>query len=525
MPIGMKRLTAFAGLTVVLVLPCMPSRAAELRPLAGGVTFRTDDNGSPDYWRHRMAVFAKHGLHFGAAVNLLAAESQPGMMAVLKELQAQGHDFMDHTPSHNNLSLTCAQADDLAWSAGRPGVDHLAEKTVHLRYTNIVPPATRESRRVSVVGNRLTPLVADGAERWFKDVEYLYFPELKAIYRYNHRQAVNGVYHLLTPWLEDTVDVQPLADTPVQRLQGHEIQPTPEGLVLLAETVRRVCDRHGLTYPVTYAAPGNSPHLTRSAVKAVYGARFGYKSAAVYPEAAARVFNEPDPAGDAAFAMQWGDAGDDTQDLPALKKRIADLLASNKVVIIGSHVLNNPVTWPAYFEKMDALLVWLKVNQIPVRSHAAWAETLYRSGTRLIGNCFPPLDRDLDGDGKPDGYELVNATPVAVPVDVQLPEGRMMTANKPGTLCRVQGLGGLPHGPAELACWINGPAGTTVQVMVHGVGALTFPLKDGWQRYTAPIVVPDAVATARVDLSWSAKQGGVIAVCGLGLAGKEKDGR
>ena len=61
---------------------------AEIRPLAGGVTFRTDDNGtSPEYFRQRAAVFDKHGLKFGAAVNLLAAESQPGMIEALREIQ------------------------------------------------------------------------------------------------------------------------------------------------------------------------------------------------------------------------------------------------------------------------------------------------------------------------------------------------------------------------------------------------------------------------------------------------------
>ena len=79
----------------------------------------------------------------------------------------------------------------------------------------------------------------------------------------------------------------------------------------MAQTTRHVCDRQKLKYPVTYVAPGNAPWLTRSLVKAVYGDKFGYRSACVYPHSAAKVFNELDPDGDAPYAMQWGDVGDD----------------------------------------------------------------------------------------------------------------------------------------------------------------------------------------------------------------------
>jgi hypothetical protein len=491
---------------------------AEIRPLAGGVTFRTDDNGTnPEYFRRRAAVFDKHGLKFGAAVNLLAAESQPGMIEALREIQKNGHDLMDHTPCHNNLAMGFARDEDIAWIQGRPGVDHIEKKAVYLKYVLTVPPADRESRRVNVAGNRLTPVETEGAERWFKDQEFLYFPEPKVLCRVNHREAVNGVYPLKSAWGEDNIDLKTLAGVPVQRVPTHEIQPTPEALALLAQTIHRVCDRNGLIYPVTYAAPGNSPHLTRATVKSSYGDKFGYRSAGVYPEAVARVFNEPDPKGDAPFAMQWGDVNDETpgSDLPAVKKRIAGLLAVNKVVIIGSHVVQSPAAWPAYYEKMDALLAWLKAKNIPVKSHADWADILYRSGKRLTGNIFPSLDRDLDEDGNPDGYELVNAKPGDAPAGAALPEKHTLTADKPGTLFRVQALGGLPHGDAELACWLNGPAGTSVNVMVHGVGKASFVLKEGWNRYTAPLTVPANAATARVDFDWQSKQGGTVSVCGI----------
>lgn len=487
----------------------------ELHLIAGGVTFRTDDNGiNPEYFKLRAGVFEKHGVKFAVAVNLLAAESQEGMIAVLKEIQDRGYDLMDHTPNHSNIAITFARDDDISWCQKQPGLDHFDAKVAYLRYAFSVPPEDRESRQVNVSSNRLTPVVAEGADRWFRDSEYVYFPAAKVFCRILSREVVKGVYPLKSVWNEDNVDLKNLVDTPVQIVASHEVQPTPEAMSILAQTIRRVCDRQGMKYPVTYAAPGNSPHLTRSSVKAVYGDKFGYQSAGVYPASMARVFNEPDPDGNAVFGMQWGDI-DEGQDFAAMKHGIADQLARNKVVIIGSHVVQNPTNWPVYFEKLDGLLAWLNDRHIPVKSHAEWGKILYRSGSLLTDNIFPPMDRDLDGDGNPDGYELVNARPEASPPDAGLPDKRMLTSLKPGCMFRIQGLGGLPHGKAEIACWLSGPAGTTIDVMLHGVGPVSFVLKDGWNRYTAPITVPEKVATARVDFSWASKQEGTVSVCGI----------
>jgi len=496
-----------------------PAAEAAIRPIAGGVTFRTDDNGfHPEYFLKRAEVFDKHGLKFGAAVNLLNAESQPGMVENFRVIQKAGHDLMDHTPNHDNITMRFVRGEDVAWIQGKPGVDHMDKQVACLRY-EVTVPADRETRRVNVTGNSFTPVVADGSELWFKHQEFVYFPETKQAFRY---KAKTGGYELKSPWGEDDVDLKNLTDVPVQLLDDHEVMPTPEAIGLLAETIRRVCDRNGLKYPVTYCAPGNSPRLTRGAVKAVYGDKFGYRSGCVYPAAAAKVFNEPDPNGDAPFGMQWGQVYDEIpgSELPTLKKRIADLLAVNTIVIIGSHVVQKPEAWTAYFEKIDALLAWLKAKTIPVKTHADWADVLYRSGTRLTGNVFPSLDRDLDEDGFPDGYELVNATPGAASAAAALPEKNVLTATKPGTLFRVKALGGLPHGNATLACWINGPVGTNVNVMVFGVGPASFVLKEGWNRYTAPLTVPDDVATARVDFTWQSKQEGTVSVCGIALAGE-----
>jgi len=114
--------------TLAILLLCAGGALCEdgaaSSPVAGGVTFRTDDNGTAEYWRRRAEVFDRHGLTFGAALNLLAAEGIPGLIDVIKHMQATGHDIMDHTPPHSNIIIAFTREDDLTWCRSHPGVDH-----------------------------------------------------------------------------------------------------------------------------------------------------------------------------------------------------------------------------------------------------------------------------------------------------------------------------------------------------------------------------------------------------------------
>ena len=71
-------LWSIVGITAII--------AAEDSPVSGGVIFRTDDNGTTEYWVRRTKVFAKNKIAFGAAVNLVGAEVDPVMIAAFKKL-------------------------------------------------------------------------------------------------------------------------------------------------------------------------------------------------------------------------------------------------------------------------------------------------------------------------------------------------------------------------------------------------------------------------------------------------------
>ena len=60
---------------------------------------------------------------------------------------------------------------------------------------------------------------------------------------------------------------------------------------------------------------------------------------------------------------------DNGQDIPAMKRRIADSIARRQVKIFISHMWVNRVKggWDAYIKGYEELLQWLKKNRIPVR--------------------------------------------------------------------------------------------------------------------------------------------------------------
>ena len=88
------------------------------------------------------------------------------------------------------------------------------------------------------------------------------------------------------------------------------------------------------------------------------------------------------------------------------KRVFADLLAKNYVIPVISHMwlhnLNND--FDKLLQRYDEFLAWVKAKQIPVRNMAEWADLLYDGKSDPAWNIFPSLTRDLNEDGRPDGY-------------------------------------------------------------------------------------------------------------------------
>ena len=88
---------------------------------SGGICFRADDNYNVKMWRDYMAVFDKYGFKFSASVNLASVTPGSEYAAMLRQMQDNGFEMMDHTPSHNLSYVVFSSAEEAGKYAGRPG--------------------------------------------------------------------------------------------------------------------------------------------------------------------------------------------------------------------------------------------------------------------------------------------------------------------------------------------------------------------------------------------------------------------
>lgn len=73
----------------------------------GGIAFRTDDNQQISEYLEYASLFNKYNQKFCFAINLGSTSITSDYIKGVKQLQASGHEMMDHTPQHRtNLFRT-----------------------------------------------------------------------------------------------------------------------------------------------------------------------------------------------------------------------------------------------------------------------------------------------------------------------------------------------------------------------------------------------------------------------------------
>ena len=93
----------------------------------GGICFRIDDNHSMEKYNEYASIFNKYNKNFCFALNLGRKEfDSPDYVNGVKNLQAHGHELLDHTPEHRtNYFITKFNTDSYV---SLPGVDHINDK-------------------------------------------------------------------------------------------------------------------------------------------------------------------------------------------------------------------------------------------------------------------------------------------------------------------------------------------------------------------------------------------------------------
>ncbi len=419
-----------------------------------GVCFRFDDNKPPQYWREMGQVFEKHGFRMSLALvsqDLNGKEAQE----TLRKLAANGHSMMDHLPNHAVYQLRARNQQEFDKYSGLPFVDHAnaKDKRVYFKYElNAAHPQNRKFQ--GVIRNGELCGYPENLKRQLGTTRKILIPATGQLYGISIQ---NGRKILRSFWRE-TIPVPNAEGEMILLASNAAIQPPDDVLRFLATVGRDNFQAFGLPAPRAWIQPGGwECFVTPEKIGKIYGGEFGYVSADCIPGSRMQLvnaFNDP-CSGQARFNMRCDFTGPDNgQDFSAMKRNIADSIAKNKVKIFISHMWVHRVKggWDAYIKGYDELLQWLKANNIPVRTQEEWAELLYTGKTDSNANVLPPFTRDLDGDGKPDGYTLQRGAAADLKTGtVTIPAGGKL---------HIADVAGLEKGTNQFALTVKGKPGT-----------------------------------------------------------------
>lgn len=367
-------------------------------PKTGGIAFRFDDNQPIERWQKMAAVFEKHGFRFCMAINALGASGKTGYPEQLAKMAKNGYEVMDHTPEHTVIKLTMPSREAAESLAKEEYVHHVSGNTVYFKFLFDKNHSSCRPWTIAVDGKKVT--VTEG--KWDRsDVSrYVVFPD-GTIYLF----AMHGSQPvLLNQFGEDKVNLPKTEGVKVVIASRNAFRIDDRALAEVAKRSRDLFQKMNLPAPRTFVTPGGwGLYPSVEQVACVYGKQFGYAAGDVFdPNWSSTYSGRPFH----RFSMSpfWNSL--ENLDVEKEKRVFADLLAKNYVIPVISHMwlhnLNND--FDKLLQRYDEFLAWVKAKQIPVRNMAEWADLLYDGKSDPAWNIFPSLTRDLNEDGRPDGY-------------------------------------------------------------------------------------------------------------------------
>ncbi len=430
--------------------------AGEGIPKQAGVAFRFDDNKPPRQWKEMGELFEKHGCRLSLALISQALNGKEAQ-EVLQALSAKGHAMMDHTPNHAIYQIQARTPQEFEEYAKLPIVDHADPQTrkVYFKYElNAAHPGNRKFSGAIRNGELCEyPANMNGQLGYTRKILE---PSTGKVYGI---RILNGKKMLCSFWGEK-IAVPDQKGEFVLLASNAAIQPSKDLLRFMAETSRKNFLAIGLPAPRTWIQPGGwECFVSWDRIADVYGKEFGYLSGDAIPgssQTRRNVFNDPNPV-QGRFTMTPDFTGPDNgQDFQAMKHHIANSVARNQSIVFISHMSIHRVSggWEAFIKGYDELLQWLRKHDIPVKTQEEWAEILYSKKPQPDTNILPPLTRDIDEDGKPDGYELTKGASADLKTGiVTIPAGGKL---------HISDVGGVEKGSNNFSISVKGEPGSIV---------------------------------------------------------------
>jgi len=477
------RAAALLGCAVMTAAAVLAARVPE-----SCFSMRCDDNHSPVQWKQVAEAFEAAGFRASFAVNSSSLTAEQG--ACLKELAARGHEIMDHTGQHAFYSMQFHSAVDCAAltnasfvAAVSPGGKSLLCKSeIDWKHPSLLKFTGAISNGELVVTDRTA------LKRLHFSAKF-YVPSLDRWFGVSRVDGNRRFY--LDFWGRRLRDDFAVAETEMLTVPQDAIQPSLGLLRAQARLSRDNFDRFGLPRPTFWIQPGGwESFLSWDRLRAVHGGEFGYHGAdAIVGGSQWRgSFNDPDPErGRWTFQSDFGYL-DEGNDLPRVKRRLADSLAKNRSFSYISHMNGGRCGgWSEWLRLTREFAAWLKTAGIRVTTHTKLVDAIYAESLPAGTDVFPLLTRDLDGDGLPDGVKLDHGATCDLKTGV-------VTLDKGQSLC-VDGLCGLARGKMELAVQAEGTPEAEVAVQVHQSGRY-----GGWYAHDNRAFRLDAAGKGRLTL-------------------------
>lgn len=108
---------------MLVFLPLIGLAAQPTVPKSGGLCFRFDDNQTVPKWKDMAEVFRRNNCRFSMSIISHWIHS-PEFSALLRNLQKEGHEIMDHTASHAVFTLPARTPEERREFESSPDFDH-----------------------------------------------------------------------------------------------------------------------------------------------------------------------------------------------------------------------------------------------------------------------------------------------------------------------------------------------------------------------------------------------------------------
>lgn len=531
----MKKLTGILFLIAVLTIIYTRlsfGQSEQFVEKKGGICFRVDDNHSISEFQEFANVFDFYGLKATFAINLGKYPFSNEYVNMLKGLQSNGHELMDHTSDHVTSYFITPLSTD--YYKNHPGVHRINDKMIELEHEPVNIDDAKRSGIVDINGDIITSSTGDFANFSQSDC-YLYFPAIDQLVKVDRKIGwVDANTLIVRSVWGNRIDLSNHQNIRFYNFDYSNVHLTVDAIKALAEESIRLAEYYGIQKPKSWIQPGGyHPRIHKNELKEALAADLDYTAGAVYPSPSLKVFNEYNPNNDNAFGMQWGDFYDDTWTLEKIKSEISDNISKNRVLIGHSHFSGLLGEWDGYLERIDDILEWCIASDIPVRTYTKWADLLYNQVPNPYQNAFPKLYIDRDKNNNPDGYSKKKGM-WQTDDGVEISNQHSFSISQEGDICFVDDLGGIEKGENSFEIWTKGSPGNYIEV-VFNVGAdeyiYTFPAENThWQKYSleqslngnTSLTIPEWVSLIDITIRCSIYNSGEVKISGMYLGMKQQ---